>query len=269
MLIVERRATGYDADAQAYISAIESADGATLEKGVKDAINTLILRLKGESIWSSIMQILLPCGPRTLQGALVPLKGATPTNNGFTSQNYSRKAGLGNAGNNRYLNSNISGSTIPATNHALFAYGAIAATSGDKILIGVYAGTDAGILTLDEWSPYVGGRSFRSGSNSLGYMLASSSTAAATCMIGSRTSVSLMSLYVDGAAFTNSTTVGPSFPGNLNVVYYALNAGSIVAYSPAVLQAMGIFSSGLSSTQATNLRSAFAAYVSSVAAAIP
>ena len=93
----------YDTDAQAYISAVETADGQGLEAAVKDAINSYVLSLKLNSIWTNAIQLLLPCGPRTLAGALIPLKGTAPTNSGaFVTGDYNRKLGLTGSGT-KYL----------------------------------------------------------------------------------------------------------------------------------------------------------------------
>lgn len=97
--------SSYDADAQAYITAVEAADGQALETAVRDAINTFVVGCKTDGIWSAIKASCILAGARTLTGALVPLVGTAPTNNGFTSSSYNRKTGLVGNGSN-YLNSN-------------------------------------------------------------------------------------------------------------------------------------------------------------------
>jgi len=95
--------TGFDRDALAYIRAVEAADGAYLETDVKIAINSLVSGLKADSLWDAIGSSCLLCGPRTLTGALVPLRGAVPTAYSFSSGDYSRTAGLTGAGAGTYL----------------------------------------------------------------------------------------------------------------------------------------------------------------------
>lgn len=67
--------TGFDKDAIAYLRAVEEADGAFLETDVKVAINSLVAGLKADKLWESMKACCLLCGPRTLAGALVPLRG--------------------------------------------------------------------------------------------------------------------------------------------------------------------------------------------------
>jgi len=98
-------ASGYDTDAQAYITAVEAADGQSLETAVKDAINAFVVGCKTDGIWIAIKASCILAGARTLAGALVPLVGANPTNVNFVSGDYNRKTGLLGS-TTKYLNSN-------------------------------------------------------------------------------------------------------------------------------------------------------------------
>lgn len=112
-----------DADAAAYITAVEAADTAAgqsggLEEKTKIAIDNFVLGCKADGIWSAIKASCIMAGARTLEGALVPLVGTAPTNAGglFVSGDYNRKTGLGATANtNKYLDTNESPSTIHAS----------------------------------------------------------------------------------------------------------------------------------------------------------
>jgi hypothetical protein len=277
-------AGGYDTDAQARIAAIEAADGQVLETATRDAINTLVLALKAGSLWTNAAQLLLPCGPRTLSGALVPLKGAAPTNgtgsagsSQFVSGDYNRKTGLGDASNtSKFLDSNVLQNSLPATSHALVWHGSVTESSGDRILIGHYndlvSPVNAAILTLDAWTPAYGTpcRAFRSlNSASLTNFPNIASSAAASCLIGSRTASNAAALYVDGTAATSSFNVSGSFEAR-SIYYFGLRIASttaVAAPSGSKLQCGGLYSSGLNATQAAAFRSAAATYVAAIAAA--
>jgi hypothetical protein len=110
MVVLSRN---FDADAQAYITAVETADGAALEGGVKTAINNFVVGCKADGIWSAIKASCILAGARTLSGALVPLVGTAPTNFNFVSGDYNRKTGLVGDGSTKYLNSNRSGNADP------------------------------------------------------------------------------------------------------------------------------------------------------------
>ena len=93
-----------DADATAYLSAVQTADGQALEPLVRNAITAFVVGCKRDGIWSAIKSSCLLMGARTLSGALTPLVGAAPTNNGpFVSGDYSRKTGLLGNGTSKYL----------------------------------------------------------------------------------------------------------------------------------------------------------------------
>lgn len=95
-----------DADALAYIAAVEAADGQALETVVKDAIQAFVVGCKTDGIWTAIQaSCILGCA-RTLTGALVPLRGSAPTNSNFVTADYDRKTGLKGNGTNKSLNAN-------------------------------------------------------------------------------------------------------------------------------------------------------------------
>jgi hypothetical protein len=102
-----------DADAAAYITAVEAADTEPLETGVKLAINDFVLGCKDDGIWNAIKASCILAGARTLTGALVPLVGAAPTNNNFVSGDYNRKTGLTGNRINKYLALNRNNNVDP------------------------------------------------------------------------------------------------------------------------------------------------------------
>jgi hypothetical protein len=85
-----------DADAAAYLAAVEQADTQALEPAVRNAITAFVIGCKRDGIWNAIEASCLLMGARTLSGALTPLKGGAPTNvnNNFVSGDYNRETGL-------------------------------------------------------------------------------------------------------------------------------------------------------------------------------
>jgi hypothetical protein len=105
-----------DPDAQTYLRAVEAADNqGPLEQGVQQAVNQFVIGCKADGIWSAIKASCILAGARTLAGALVPLVGTAPTNNGFVGQgtDYVRKTGLIGDGTSKYLNSNRNNNADP------------------------------------------------------------------------------------------------------------------------------------------------------------
>jgi hypothetical protein len=126
----EAEGNSFDADAAAYIAAVEAADAQTLELAVKTAYNDFVVGCKSDGIWNAIKASCILAGARTLAGALVPLKGAAPTNFNFVSGDYNRKTGLIGNGSTKYLNSNRAGNADPQNNRHWAVFPTAVATSG-------------------------------------------------------------------------------------------------------------------------------------------
>lgn len=111
-----------DSAAAAYIAAVETADGQTLEPVYKDAIRAFVKGCKSDGIWTAIKASCILAGARTLAGALVPLVGTAPININFASGDYNRKTGLVGDGSSKYLNSNRANNADPQNNSHFSVY---------------------------------------------------------------------------------------------------------------------------------------------------
>jgi hypothetical protein len=140
-----------DADAAAYLNAVAQADGQQLEPAVRKAINDFVIGCKSDGIWDAIKASCILAGARTLDGALVPLKGSAPTNNNFVSGDYNRKTGLKGDGSTKYLDSNRANDADPQNSN----HNAVYVTALDTI-------TERGSVLM-------GGGANETGSNNLGY----------------------------------------------------------------------------------------------------
>jgi hypothetical protein len=124
-----------DADAAAYITAVETADNQALENGVKVAIDNFVLGCKADGIWSAIKASCILAGARTLSGCLVPLVGTAPTNVGpFVSGDYNRKTGLVGDGSTKCLDSNRNNNVDPQNNNHNAVYVSSNATATSAYL---------------------------------------------------------------------------------------------------------------------------------------
>ena len=142
-----RRGAAFDPDALAYITAVETADGEALEEGVKAAINDFVVGCKADAIWDALKATCILAGARTLNGCLVPLKGAAPTNLNFVSGDYNRKTGLKGDGSTKYLDSNRNNNADPRDNNHNAVWVSTAPTIAERNLIGL-GGSTRGANTL-------------------------------------------------------------------------------------------------------------------------
>lgn len=122
--------------AQAYITAVEAADGQALETAVRDAIIAFVVGCKADGIWLAIKASCILVGARTLAGALVPLVGTAPTNFNFVAGDYNRKAGLTGNGSTKYLNSNRAANADPRDSSHQSVFIASATWETGRALIG-------------------------------------------------------------------------------------------------------------------------------------
>jgi hypothetical protein len=115
-------ANNIDRDAAVYLNAVAQADGQQLEPAVRKAINDFVVGLKRDNLWSALKASCILAGARTLSGALTPLRGSAPTNNGpFVSGDYDRK-GLAGNGSTKWLDSNRANNADPqdSNHHAVW-----------------------------------------------------------------------------------------------------------------------------------------------------
>ena len=165
----------YDEDAGNYIQAVEAADGQALEGATRKAINNFVLGCKADEIWNAIKASCILAGARTLNGALVPLAGAAPTNFNFVAGDYNRKTGLVGNGSTKYLDSNRNNNADPRDNKHLAVYVTSFHTrNATRAVIGVGAGAigESHLLTAESPSRVF----FRINTGSLGTFLLSSGT---------------------------------------------------------------------------------------------
>ena len=140
----------YDPDALVYINAVQVADSQSLETGIKTAINNFVVGCKADGIWSAIKASCILAGARTLNGALVPLAGAAPTNNLFVSGDYSRTLGLLGNGSSKYLLSNRNNNVDPQNSKHISVYCTVGSSRDSvKYLIGSGAGLGGTLLSTD------------------------------------------------------------------------------------------------------------------------
>ena len=136
-----RFAAGYtptDANAAAYLAAVEAADGQPLEPGVRLAIDQFVIGCKADGTWNAIKASCILAGARTLAGALIPLAGTAPTRFGTEGGwNYNRKTGLQGNGTDNYLDSNRNNNADPQDSKHVSVY---ATTRASEDAFRVYIG---------------------------------------------------------------------------------------------------------------------------------
>jgi len=139
----------YDPDALAYLNAVEAADAQALEGPVKAAINNFVIGCKTDGTWTSLVTCCILAGARTVTGAIIPLVGTAPTNNNFSSGDYSRTLGLLGDGSTKYLATgynNNDTTNFPQNDSHISCYVTQTQTNANGVFVGTQA-TIGGVLS--------------------------------------------------------------------------------------------------------------------------
>ena len=239
----------FDADAVAYITAVETADTQALEGAVTTAINDFVVGCKADGIWNAMKATCILAGARTLTGALVPLKGTAPTNANFVSGDYNRKTGLVGNGSTKYLDSNRAENVDPQNSIHTVVYLTTATPAGRFSIFGADNGNATGfygdIVYTRSGTPSSGGVSLngfaglsRSGATTTAFIRNGVAGTLTTASNGSNTST------------TFNLFRSPSYTG----VYYS--SGRMAFYSIGEAIDLTLFN-----TRVTNLINAYAAAI--------
>ena len=260
VIIVQRRgaASGYDTDAQTYITAVEAADGQSLETAVKDAINAFVVGCKADGIWSAIKASCILAGARTLTGALVPLVGTAPTSFNFVSGDYNRKTGL-SSGGGKYLNSNRNNNADPQDNNHNAVY-VTSATPSLSVYMGCSPGTtDSGANNMGYSSR--GSLFFRNRSSSVTEY---DQAGDATGLVGaSRSSSANHDARFKQATVQPSSPIPSQTPFNGNVFVFSTSGGNFSTNARFAFYSIG------ESLTLASLDARIVTLMSAIAAAIP
>jgi hypothetical protein len=203
-----------DADARAYLAAVRIADGSNLEPAVAKAISDFVIGCKTDGIWSAIKAAGILMGAKTLSGALTPLVGSAPTNNGpFVSGDYNRKTGLVGNGSSKYLDSNRNNNADPQNSKHIAVYRSVSG-SGDRSCFGAGVSSTGDSASFTQGS---GGAEFFT-IHSFAYSSIASSSNEVGLLAASRTGISSTSLRAGSK--TGSSGNGSQVPLSGNVLIF-------------------------------------------------
>ena len=208
-----------DPDAAAYIAAVEAADGQPLEEKVKIAIDDFVLGCKADGIWSAIKASCILAGARTLNGALVPLAGAAPTNFNFVAGDYNRKIGLRGDGSVKYLNANRNNNADPQNSRHLSAFATEKSAVTVRSFMGTSASTGLSLIFINSASDLITSLSDSNNSTTAG------SYAAGTGLLAiSRSNGDSYTLRASGV--NTQISVGSIAPASGDLSVFARGAGN-------------------------------------------
>jgi hypothetical protein len=255
-----------DPDAAAYIALVEAADGQELETAVRAAYNRFIIGLKADNHWSAMENSCILMGARTLAGALVPLRGAAPTQENLVSGDYLRKTGIAGNGTNKAINTGRSCIGEPNRNSTHQAVGiTVRDTTVGRQMYG-WGGYGTAGATLIEQSNISATNTFHYGahSSSLGITISATQTG----FFGARRYYSggYNTYSPLGGVFAGATSEAASGSGNYRVLAGTDSGGAM--RHPSTNRA-SFYSFGAAGADLSLLRARYNQLLADIAAAIP
>jgi hypothetical protein len=220
------RAT-FDADAAAYLRAVEAADGQALETPVKRAVDDFFKGCKGG--WDVLgVEGLLHSLRGSHAGRCVGAAGGTaPTNNNFVDADYNRETGLVGNATSKYLNSNRANDADPQNDKHLAVY-ASTVGSGNQFYAASGVSGDTGLYN-ESGTNFLG----RINRNSISTVV--SGAGSATGLIAAaRTSSGTQQARAGGATVTSSNEPNTYVSENTGI-FARIASGTGVNYSNARL----------------------------------
>ena len=239
---------GYDADAQAFITAAGITDLTQ-----KNAINQLVLDLKGYSIWTKF-------------NALYPFVGGTATTHKFNLKNpldtdaafrlvfsggwtHSATGVLPN-GTNAFADTKLIPNTVLAQNS--FSFGFYSRTNIDALIVDIGSVGSNGVYTL-LFSRYL--NAIYNAINSSITYTTSANTDSKGLYVGNRTASNIIKNYKNGSLLTTGTTASTG-NNNGNIYLGAYNNNGSVQYPSSREFAFASIADGFSDTEVSNFYTA-------------
>jgi len=210
-------AGGYDADAQAFFTAAGISDS-----GQKSAVNTLVLALKSDGIWSRCSAIYPFVGGSSSSHAVNLKTPGTYDLTFYGGITHSSTGALWD-GTSGYGDSGLIPSSVLTGNDTHLSYYSRTSNTSNLEDIGVYSGVNYHGMTLSCYYSFSGNTGYSTqydGSASLDIATITSaiSTNSQGFYVGSRTSSSVHIMYKNASAGTTNTALTGTFPSIVDSV---------------------------------------------------
>ena len=250
----------FDADAQAFFNRVTTAGG-TLTTTEQNAVNTLVLALKANGIWTK-MNAIYPmvggAGANPAAACAQNLRSASFTgtfSSGWTFAN----TGVTPNGTSAFMNSGLNtSSNLPSTNNHISFYSRTSSIIAATVEMGVFSNLPTNIfLHLRAAINYVSGGitaipNFTTTTTALGFWL------------GSKLSNTSRKTYYNGSLQGTNTTLDSNALPNLNVFISARNDNGVAGVFSDKQCAFATIGDGLTDAEAANFYTAVQAFQTSL-----
>jgi hypothetical protein len=246
----------FDADAQAFFNRVTTAGG-TLTTTEQNAVNTLVIQMKADGIWTK-MKAIYPMVGASAAACAQNLKSASFTgtfSSGWTFAN----TGVTPNGTSAFMNSGLNtSSNLPSTNNHISFYSRTSSIIATTVEMGVFSNLPTNIfLHLRAAINYVSGGitailNFTTTTTALGFWL------------GSKLSNTSRKTYYNGSLQGTNTTLDSNALPNLNVFISARNDNGVAGVFSDKQCAFATIGDGLTDAEAANFYTAVQAFQTSL-----
>jgi hypothetical protein len=238
--------TGYDPDAQAFFDRVTAAGG-TLNATEESAVNTLVVQMKADGTWTSMLAIY-PMVGASAAACAQNLKSSSFTAT-FSSGWTFASSGITPNGTSAFADTGLNQSTNLTNTNLHSSYyangGSFTNGAGD---IGIATSNTFLLLRINAiYYNQCDGDFSAYGTSNFGFYC------------GSRTSASSRIGYFNGSSVLTSTT-GVNATSSLNYYFGALNTAGIAGFFSFLKTAFVTIGTGLTDTQASDLYTAVQAF---------
>ena len=257
--IIASQIASFDADAVAFFNRVTAAGG-SLTNTEKSAVNTLVVTLKANSLWTP-MKAIYPMVGASAEACKQNLKSSSFTGTFSSGWTFASTGVTGN-GNSAYMDTNLNASTqLTTPSHLSFYSRTNVNTNTDQIDIGL---TNFWLSLWYKSSPTFNNMLARNQSGSVlldGGVVTDSRGLGLSTKIGTTAKIFMNNVQKDSKTDTSTSY------SNLTVFLSAFNTGSPSLFSNREC-AFASIGEGLTDTQASNLYTSVQAFQTTLGRAI-
>jgi len=249
-----------DPDAQAFFDRVTTAGG-SLSTTEQEAVNTLVVQMKADGIWTK-MKAIYPMVGASAAACAQNLKSSSYTGS-FTSGWTFASTGINGNGTNSYFNTNFNGSTQLSNNNIhISGYSRSQKypnTTSTPMIVMAALGSGSNLLDLEiinassanKTASYIYDYDANKG------ILEIATTSTLGFYTSTRTSTSSHKIYKNGTTIATSTTASNyNNAPNVNLYLGALNNNGSLLFSNNINFAFASIGDGLTDTEASDLYTA-------------
>jgi len=239
-----------DPDAQAFFDRVTTAGG-SLSTTEQDAVNTLVVQMKTDGIWSK-MKAIYPMVGASAAACAQNLKSSSFTGTFNGSWTFASTGAVPTA-SGAYMNTNLNQSLVSNLDSTHLSYYSRTTSNGTEVEIGAQSSTNGSLIEIRT----SGTTYFRI--NSPGSYLTYSDSDSKGFYVGNRTASNVINGWKNGTKIASGTIASSALP-NLNVYIGAFHENGNANYRTTKECALSSIGDGLTDAEASDFYNSVQAF---------